>query len=300
MASTSRVRYALSEVEVVKDVLEARRRRKFTCGLSFELVGAGSEWLSVAEFEQLGSTQRRENTFQPHHALHRPIPATSLTLSSLLASGAHLGHPLDLSHPSSYSHIYGTRNGVAIIDVRHTLAALRAAAQVVRRTVQQDGTVLFLGSHHRGIDRAVEENAKRLAHNGFASLKWKPGSVSNAAKVFSASSSMIQPDDEGRLPSTLDLRPSLVVALSPTTTQHALREITAANIPTIGITDTNVDPRCVTYAIPANDDAPRTVELIAGTLALAGQEALQWRQEQQQKRLDASSLHSPFAAIADP
>lgn len=239
------------------------------------------------EFEELGSTQTRSNTFQPHHSLHRPVPSTSLTLSTLVASGAHLGHALDKSHPASYSHIYGTRNGVAVIDVRHTLAALRTAAQVVKKTVMQDGIVLFLGSLNRGIDRAVEENAKRLGANGFGTLKWKPGSISNANKVFSQSAASLTTtegeDGDEEKPSSLQLRPSLVIALSPTTTQHALREITAANIPTIGITDTNVDPRCVTYSIPANDDAPRTVELIAGVLACAGQDGLRLRGEHVQK-----------------
>lgn len=179
---------------------------------------------------------------------------------------------------------------MAIIDVRHTLSALRTAAQVVKKTVAQDGIVLFLGSLHRGIDRAVEENAKRLGRNGFATLKWKPGTISNANKVFSQSSASLTAEEDGpddKKPSALDLRPSLVIALSPTTTQHALREITAANIPTIGITDTNVDPRCVTYAIPANDDAPRTVEMIAGVLACAGQDGLRLRAEQDSKRSNA-------------
>jgi ribosomal protein S2 len=70
------------------------------------------------------------------------------------------------------------------------------------------------------------------------------------------------------------LQPSLLVLLSPTTSQHAIREATRANIPTIGIVDSNVDPRAVTYPIPANDDSPRAVELIAGVLGMAGKSAL--------------------------
>lgn len=260
----------------------------------------------MSDFEEVGSAQTRTNTFQPHHSLHRPLHASELSLSALTAAGCHLGHALRDSHPASYAHVYGTRHGVSILDVRHTLSALRTAASVVKRTVLQDGLVLFLGSHGRGIDRAVEENAKRLGENGFAALRWKLGSVSNANKVFaSAMSTLKQPgsstgqdnpdalsmEPDAAPVSQLSLRPSLVIALSPTTTKSALREITAANIPTIGITDSNVDPRCVTYPIPANDDGPRSVELIAGVLASAGQDALQLRQQQ----FDAAAKRSKSA-----
>lgn len=58
-----------------------------------------------------------------------------------------------------------------------------------------------------------------------------------------------------------------------------MREATANEIPTIGICDSDVDPRCVTYAIPANDDSPRAVELIAGVLGMAGKDGLRRKHE---------------------
>lgn len=58
-----------------------------------------------------------------------------------------------------------------------------------------------------------------------------------------------------------------------------LREAGLKQIPTIGIIDSDVDPRVVTYPIPANDDSIRLVELVAGVLARAGQEGLRRREQ---------------------
>jgi small subunit ribosomal protein S2 len=243
----------------------------------------------VSDLEKLGSTQNRSTTFRPHHALHRPLPTSSLTLSHLVASGAHLGHSTTLSHPASFPLIYGTRAGISVIDLRQTLTYLRRAAEVVRGVVERDGLVVFLGTT-KGTEKAIMKNAQRLGRNGYGTLKWLPGTITNASKIFekvplydsTASESVAEEQDSSRRPTSTtaaSFMPSLLVLLSPRTTAHALREANLANIPTIGIVDTDVDPRAVTYPIPANDDSPRTVELIAGVLGLAGQDGLERQRE---------------------
>ncbi|GAA6015162.1 hypothetical protein JCM11491_000487 [Sporobolomyces phaffii] len=242
-------------------------------------------------FSRLGSTQNRETTYQPHHDLHRPPSPVSLTTSNLVAAGAHLGHSPQTTHRASLPHVYGTRAGISYIDLRQTLPALRRAAQVVKGVVERDGKVLFVGSL-KGTERAVWENSKRLGENGYGVTKWLPGTISNAKEVFgwaeipqpSPSSSR----DDGRTPraTPMSFKPDLLVLLSPTLNRHALREATANEIPTIGIIDTDLDPRVVTYAIPANDDSPRAVELIAGVLGMAGKDGLRAKQE----RLEQQAL----------
>lgn len=146
---------------------------------------------------------------------------------------------------------------------------------MVRAVVERDGIVVFVGSL-KGAERAVWENAKRLGENGFGVTKWLPGSISNAKEVFGSSEiSIAGGESQTRDLSPASFKPSLLVLLSPTLNQHALREATANEIPTIGICDSDVDPRCVTYAIPANDDSPRSIELIAGVLGMAGKDGLQ-------------------------
>lgn len=78
--------------------------------------------------------------------------------------------------------------------------------------------------------------------------------------------------------------PDLVVLLNPRENRGAIRECTARNVPTVGIIDSDTDPRLVTYPIPANADSIRTVELITGSLSLAGQEGRRMRIESADKR----------------
>jgi small subunit ribosomal protein S2 len=195
--------------------------------------------------------------------------------------------------------VYGTRAGISYIDLRQTLPALRRAAQVVKGVVERDGKVLFVGSL-KGTEKAVWENSKRLGENGYGVTKWLPGTISNAKEVFgwaeipqppSTTANSKEPKTQRATP--MSFKPDLLVLLSPTLNRHALREATANEIPTIGIIDTDLDPRVVTYAIPANDDSPRAVELIAGVLGMAGKDGLKAKQERRVDFLNFS-FHAPY------
>lgn len=233
-------------------------------------------------FTQLGSTQNRDTVYQPYHDSSRPPAPVSVTTSHLVAAGAHLGHSAHQTHRAALAHVYGTRHGVSYIDLRQTLPALRRAAQVVKGVVERDGRVVFVSSLE-GTDKAVWDNSKRLGENGYGVTKWLPGTISNAKEVFGwaeipqpSPRRADRPTREQQQPraTPMSFKPDLIVLLSPTLNRHALREATANEIPTIGIVDTDLDPRVVTYAIPANDDSPRAVELIAGVLGMAGKDGL--------------------------
>jgi ribosomal protein S2 len=83
--------------------------------------------------------------------------------------------------------------------------------------------------------------------------------------------------------STKAVRPELIIVLNPRENRLALREATNNQIPTIGIVDSDCDPRCVTYSIPANDDSLRSVEYIMGVLSRAGEEGLIHRKRYQEQ-----------------
>jgi small subunit ribosomal protein S2 len=77
--------------------------------------------------------------------------------------------------------------------------------------------------------------------------------------------------------------PDLVIFSSPANNIGAIRECTMRKVPTMGIVDSNMDPRIVTYAIPANAASVRTAELVLGTLSLAGQEGRRLRLRDEEK-----------------
>ncbi|KAG8871741.1 37S ribosomal protein, mitochondrial [Tulasnella sp. 331] len=220
---------------------------------------------SISErFSKLGSSQSRETSFQPHHPLHRPVPPNSLTLSALLASGAHLGHAASRLRPAFLPYAYGTRSGITIIDLDHTLPMLRRAANVVRAVAQNNGSVLFVGTHET-LRSAVIKAAQRMGRNGYQlSTRWKAGTLTNAREIFGEDLTREQ-----------NYVPDLVVLLNPLDNMVLIKECAHKHIPTIGIIDSNVDPRIVMYPIPANDDSVRTAELIVGMLSLAGKQGVQ-------------------------
>lgn len=92
--------------------------------------------------------------------------------------------------------------------------------------------------------------------------------------------------------------PDLVVIMDTRHSRGAIRECTARNVPTIGIVDSDTDPRTVTYAIPANADSTRTAELIAGTLSLAGKEGRERRLRKEAKHAEQRKREREWAREA--
>ncbi|KAH8107188.1 ribosomal protein S2, flavodoxin-like domain-containing protein [Cristinia sonorae] len=221
----------------------------------------------VEYMSQFGSTQTRDNTWQPHHALHRP--PKDATLSALLASGAHMGHSQKLMNPNFMPYAYGVRAGITIIDLDHTLPLLRRAAKVVRSVAARGGSIVFVGTRP-DLRAAVRKAAERLGPQGFhVGERWLPGTLTNKLQVFG--------EDTVRNEQVI---PDLVVFLNPIPNLHAIRECAIDHVPTIGVIDSNADPRIVMYPIPANDESTRTGQLIAGVLSLAGREGVAIRQQE--------------------
>lgn len=267
----------------------------------------------------MGSTQTRETSFRPHKTLRLPPNSSSVTVSHLLASGAQLGHPLSSLSRAQSPNIYGTRHGLAIIDVeKATLPALKRAAQVVKEIASQDGIILIVGNgmaHKDVVLKACERMRPNAAH--VATERWMPGVLTNAPALLTrailasmredptstskfknskkddtSSSAALEREREleleyslnsknlresGISPITLasqNLKPSLIISLSPHTSPHALREATILNIPTIALCDSDVDPRICTYPIPCSDDSRRAAEVVLGVLSRAGKDGI--------------------------
>lgn len=218
----------------------------------------------VDHYSQYGSTQSRETEWQPHHSLHKPPSPGELILSALLAAGAHLGHSTSLLNPNFMPYAYGTRAGITIIDLDHTVPMLRRAANLTRAIAAAGGTVVFVGTRP-DIRPAVKKAAERMGAQGYyVGEKWLPGTLTNRIHHFGAQA--VQ---------STKIIPDLVILLNPLANMPAIRECAIEHVPTIGIIDSNVDPRIVMYAVPGNDENTRTAELIAGVLSIAGREGVE-------------------------
>ncbi|CAO3642673.1 unnamed protein product [Cunninghamella blakesleeana] len=184
--------------------------------------------------------------------------------------------------------IFGTREGISIINLEHTIVYLRRACNVAKEIALRGGTILFIGTRPGFQDLTID--AARQCDGFHVSSKWIPGTLTNAHQVLGRHATP-DPEDPGRPPKTY--KPDLIVLLNPLENKIAISEAQLNKIPVIAITDTDYDPRLVTYPIPANDDSIRGVELIAKVISAAAKDgSLRRKQLLDQKDKEAQFTRS--------
>lgn len=186
-------------------------------------------------------------------------PPADATLEMLMAAQTHMGHNRSLWNPANARYIYGVRDGIHIISLETTAAHLRRAARVVEEVAYRAGVILFVGNR-RG-QKQIVVRAAELAGACHLFNKWTPGAITNRDQILkSMPMKMLDeldrevPGYEEHIQERRPILPDLVVCLNPIENRVLLYECGLANVPTIGIIDTNADPTWVTYQVPANDD----------------------------------------------
>ncbi|KAI1855081.1 hypothetical protein JX265_012269 [Neoarthrinium moseri] len=226
--------------------------------------------------------------YSPNDVFRNPPGPKDVTLELLMASQAHMGHHTSVWNPANARYIHGIRQGIHIISLEETAAHLRRAARVVEEVAYRGGLILFVGTRP-GQTQIVTQSA-RLADACHLFTKWTPGTITNSDKILPGLPMKIvdQHDNElegfdQHLMERRALVPDLVVCLNPLENFVMLHECGLANIPTIGVIDTNTEPTWVTYAIPANDDSLRCLAVIGSVLGRAGEAGNKRRLQDAQK-----------------
>eukprot|EP00795_Rhopilema_esculentum_P010894 gene10893-19722_t len=166
-------------------------------------------------------------------------------LSDLFNARVHLGHHEGCWNGHMKPYIYGSRAHHHIIDLNKTINHLQVALNVLCHVVYRNGIVLFLNTHPRF--EYLYQKTAREAGEYCITQKWRGGTLTNAAKLL------------GRV-----RLPDLIITSSINSFGEnllPLKEAAMCNIPTIGIVDTDCDPRLITYTIPGNDDTQDAMEL---------------------------------------
>ena len=230
-------------------------------------------------------------------------------LNELLEAGVHFGHQTRRWNPKMRPYIFGERNGIHIIDLRKTLDRLQEAQEAVRRVVLKGERVLFL-STKRQLRSIVEEEATRCGAL-YVSERWLGGMLTNfqtirrqirrmkelergqeenAFEFYTKKERLLLQRERLKLEKYFSgLRdmarlPGAMFVVDAKREIIGVKEAHRLGIPVISIADTNVDPDLIDYPIPGNDDAIRSVSLIAGAIADAIETARQEVPEEQLKR----------------
>ena len=219
--------------------------------------------------------------------------APVVTMRQLLESGVHFGHQTRRWNPKMKRFIFAERNGIYIIDLQQSLEFIDRAYEFITETVAHGGTVLYVGTKKQA-QEAIAEQARRVGMP-FVNQRWLGGMLTNFATVYKrlqrlkeldeidfddvAGSGMTKKEllhlrrERDKLDRSLggikDMArtPSALWVVDTKKEHIAVSEARKLGIPVIAILDTNCDPDEVTYPIPGNDDAIRSVSLLTRVVA---------------------------------
>jgi small subunit ribosomal protein S2 len=240
-------------------------------------------------------------------------------MKALLESGVHFGHRTHKWDPGMKPYIFTERNGIHIIDLQKTAKAVEQAYSLVRTTVSEGGSVLFVGTK-RQAQETVQIEATR-AGMPYVIMRWLGGMLTNWRTIrgrineLERLERMRDSGDFGRITKkealihtreierleillggirTMVRVPELLFVVDVHREATAIHEANILKIPVIAMVDTNCDPRFVDFVIPSNDDAIRAIKLVVGKMAEAAIEGRAARKEEEPEL--SAAMEAPKAA----
>lgn len=240
--------------------------------------------------------------------------ANVVSMKQLLEAGVHFGHPTRKWNPKMKKYIYTSRNDIYIINLEKTVGLIDEAYAFVKSVAESGKNILFVGTKKQA-QEAIQQEAEKCGMF-YVKSRWLGGTLTNFSTIRTRIerlnklnqmekmnefnvlpkkevAKLIAERDklEENLGGIKDMRnlPGALFVVDPKKEHLAVSEARKLNIPIVGIVDTNCDPDEVDYVIPGNDDAIRSIKLIASAMADAvieareGEEGLALRRQMEAK-----------------
>jgi small subunit ribosomal protein S2 len=233
------------------------------------------------------------------------------TYQDLLDAGVHFGHLTRKWNPKMAQYIFMERNGIHIIDLNKTLTRVDEAASAIKQIVKSGRKILFVATKKQAKDIVAEY--ARSVNMPYVTERWLGGMLTNFATVRKSIKKMTNIDKmtkdgtydvlskkeklmiqreriklETLLGGIADLNrlPAALFLIDVKKEHIAVTEALKLNIPTFAMVDTNSDPSSIDFPIPANDDATKSISLIAGIVIDAIKEGLEERKQEKDAESD--------------
>ena len=217
---------------------------------------------------------------------------SQFTMKALLEAGVHFGHQTRRWNPKMAPYIFGSRNGIHIIDLQKTLRMANESYDFMRELAAAGGRVLFVGTKRQARD-AVKEEASR-AGQYYVNHRWLGGMLTNFQTVQQSVRKMKElkrKKEEGifdlitkkealKLQNDLDKLertlggveemthlPDCLFVIDVQKEELAVKEAQKLGIPVVAVVDSNCNPTGIDYVVPGNDDAIRAVRLFCSKIA---------------------------------
>ncbi|MBQ4014480.1 MAG: 30S ribosomal protein S2 [Treponema sp.] len=221
-----------------------------------------------------------------------------VTMKSLLESGVHFGHQVKRWDPRMSKYIFGSRNGIHIIDLQKTIAAIKESYEAVRKIAASGKSVLFVGTKKQA-QQAIQKEAERCGQfyvnnrwlggmlTNFSTIKKSlqrlkkiekmevDGTFDNLTKKEVAGLQKEKAKLEKNLGGIKEMKelPGAIFVIDTHKEAIAVAEARRMGIPVVAVVDTNSNPEGIDYPIPGNDDAIRAITLFTSIIANAVMEA---------------------------
>ena len=227
----------------------------------------------------------------------------TFTMRQLMEAGVHYGHHTRRWNPKMGPYIFGSRDGVHILDLSQTVPALNRALEAIREVAAKGGKVLFVGTKNQAAD-IVKEAASRCGAY-YVNHRWLGGMLTNW-KTVSGSIKRLKEieakEEKGELEGLtkkerlnltrereklfaslggiqdMNGRPDIMFVIDTLKEQLAIKEANRLGIPVVAICDSNSNPDDIDYVVPGNDDAIRAIQfycdLVSGAILDGMQEEL--------------------------
>ncbi|KHJ39036.1 30S ribosomal protein S2 [Pedobacter glucosidilyticus] len=245
------------------------------------------------------------------------------TYQDLLDAGVHFGHLTRKWNPKMAQYIFMERNGIHIIDLNKTLVKVEEAAAAIKQIVKSGRKVLFVSTKKQAKDIVAEY--ARSVNMPYVTERWLGGMLTNFATVRKSIKKMTNIDKmtkdgtydvlskkeklmiqreriklENLLGGIADLNrlPAALFLIDVKKEHIAVTEALKLNIPTFAMVDTNSDPSNIDFPIPANDDATKSISLIAGIIVKAIEEGLEERKQEKEAESDKEAAAEKAKADA--
>lgn len=241
----------------------------------------------------------------------------NISMKALLESGVHFGHRTNKWDPRMKPYIFTERNGIHILDLQQTVKLANNAYQVIRDTVANGGTVLFVGTKRQAQETVMEEAVR--AGMPYVTERWLGGMLTNWSTIHQRIQELERLENlrdsgeinrltkkEGlliereitrlqtRLSGVRSMKrvPDLLFIIDVGREDAAVAEANLLNIPIIALVDTNCNPQNIDYVIPSNDDAIRAIKLLVSKMADAVLEGKASRKDDEPEAAAAAEMEA--------
>lgn len=219
-----------------------------------------------------------------------PVSKDKETMKRMLSAGLHFGHRSASWHPKMDRYIFKERNGMHIVDLTQTVDLLNEACEFLMKAASK-GEVVIVGTKKQA--QEIVEQAAKKSSAYYVTRRWPGGLLTNfkvLKKRIDRLNQMLEMFEKGIENRTkkelMDMKkelrrlaglygglrgikktPGAVVVVDAKYERIPVAESKKMGVPSVGLLDTNTNPEKVTYPIPGNDDASKSIRLVVNTLA---------------------------------